>query len=302
MVGVGESDAMDYHALEAMQSMVERRRGGETGVRAVQFIEGPAVWKAGQDGRWSRRLLEAALSRSTSRSGIGMKDGRTQDWTHSGELEQLVANPAAYLIEYNDGLRATLLMINGAVRIIRLPAGCATAAILSTQFLLPVTAERGLLDVPDARGRRDDHHGPRPLPRPAHADCVRHPGPVSRFEGWRAWPIADARAQGTLQGPRRRIFRCGGRNNPGDPLMKRATYRCRIACPVTARHCASCRAGDGRQGARLQAHRFRRQGVFARRFRRQAGGGDRLVPEGIYRRLHGRVQEHAGKRQSDQSL
>ena len=28
MVGVGGSDAMDYHALEGMQCMVERRRGG----------------------------------------------------------------------------------------------------------------------------------------------------------------------------------------------------------------------------------------------------------------------------------
>ncbi len=63
MVGVGGSDPMDYHALEAMQCMLERRRGGETGVRAVQLLQGPAVWKAGSDGRWSRRLLEAALSR-----------------------------------------------------------------------------------------------------------------------------------------------------------------------------------------------------------------------------------------------
>ena len=43
MVGVGESDPMDYHALEAMQCMVERRKGGETGVKAVQLIEGDAV-------------------------------------------------------------------------------------------------------------------------------------------------------------------------------------------------------------------------------------------------------------------
>jgi hypothetical protein len=148
MVGVGGSDAMDYHALEAMQSMLERRKGGETGVRAVQLIEGPEVWKAGADGRWSRRLLEAALSRSTSRSGIGMADGRPQDWTHSGELETLVKEPAAYFIEYNDGLRATLLMLNGAVQDYNFAcklrgddAGAATVAgptIISTQFLLPV--------------------------------------------------------------------------------------------------------------------------------------------------------------------
>ena len=50
MIGVGGSDAMDYHALEAMQCMVERRRGGETGVTAVQFIEGDEVCMASPAG------------------------------------------------------------------------------------------------------------------------------------------------------------------------------------------------------------------------------------------------------------
>ncbi len=139
MVGVGSSDPMDFHALEAMQCMLERRRNGETGVRAVQLIQGPAVWQAGRDGRWSRRLLEAALSRSTSRSGKGLEDGRPQDLTRSGELEELVKDPAAYLIEYNDGLRATLLMINGAVQ--DFTFACRVRGlekIQSTQFLLPV--------------------------------------------------------------------------------------------------------------------------------------------------------------------
>ena len=63
MVGVGGSDPMDYHALEAMQCMIERRKGGETGVAAVQLIDGDAVWKAGEEGRWSYQLLEAAFSR-----------------------------------------------------------------------------------------------------------------------------------------------------------------------------------------------------------------------------------------------
>ena len=39
MVGVGGSDPMDFHALEGLQCMVERRRGGETGVKAVQMVK-----------------------------------------------------------------------------------------------------------------------------------------------------------------------------------------------------------------------------------------------------------------------
>jgi hypothetical protein len=116
IVGVGGSDDMDYHALEAMQCMVERRLGGETGVRAVQLIEGEAVWQAGEEGRWSKELLEAALSRSDTLLGLTEQDGRTQDLLGSGELRKLVKAPAAYFIEYNDGLSATLLMLNGALR------------------------------------------------------------------------------------------------------------------------------------------------------------------------------------------
>jgi hypothetical protein len=116
MVGVGGSDPMDYHALEAMQCMVERRRGGESGVRAVQMIEGDAVWQAGEEGRWSQALLEAALSCSDSPLGLPEVDGRTIDLLGSGELRRLVEKPAAYFVEYADGLRATLLMLNGAVK------------------------------------------------------------------------------------------------------------------------------------------------------------------------------------------
>ena len=138
MVGIGGSDAMDFHALEAMQCMVERRRGGETGVKAVQLIEGDQVWQAGRDGRWSRRLLEGALARSDSRSGIGLTDGRPQDLAHSGELEELVENPAAYFIEYNDGFRATLLMLNGAVQDFTFAARVrGLSKVQSVQFLLP---------------------------------------------------------------------------------------------------------------------------------------------------------------------
>ena len=136
MVGVGGSDPMDYHALEAMQSMIERRQGGETGVRAVQMVEGDAVWEAADSGRWPKELLIAALSRSDSPQGLTLADGRTQDLVGSGELRRLVKNPAAYFIEHNDGLRTTLLMLNGAVADFNFAARVKGLGVVSTQFLL----------------------------------------------------------------------------------------------------------------------------------------------------------------------
>jgi hypothetical protein len=115
MVGAGGSDAMDFHALEAMQCMLERRKGGETGVKAVQLIEGDSVWQACDEGRWSKEMLRSALSRSDNLKGFSVTDGRPQDMVGTGVLPQLVKNPWAYFIEYRDGTKATLLMLTDAV-------------------------------------------------------------------------------------------------------------------------------------------------------------------------------------------
>jgi hypothetical protein len=139
MVGVGGSDPMDYHALEAMQCMIERRKGGETGVKAVQLIEGDAVWKAGEEGRYSKDLLVSALSRSDTPQGLTLTDGRVQDLVGTGQLQKLVAKPAAYFIEHNDGLKTTLLMLNGAVTDYNVAVRVKGHGILSTQFLLTPT-------------------------------------------------------------------------------------------------------------------------------------------------------------------
>ena len=133
MVGEnGGDDAMDFHALEGMQCMVERRRGGETGIRSVQTIQGDVVWNAG----WSIDLLSAALSRSDTPLGMTVKDGRTQDLIATGELRRLVTQPVAYLVEYRDGLRATMLNLRGALRDFNFAARVTGHGVMSTQFLL----------------------------------------------------------------------------------------------------------------------------------------------------------------------
>jgi hypothetical protein len=137
MVGVGGMDDLDFDALEAMQCMLERRKGGETGVKAVQLLEGDDVWAAGQAGRWSKDLLISALSRSDTPLGLTLLDGRNQDLVGDGALPQLVKDPAAYCIEYADGTKATLLMLNGAIRDFNISARLAGQDLVSTQFFMP---------------------------------------------------------------------------------------------------------------------------------------------------------------------
>jgi hypothetical protein len=64
-------------------------------------------------------------------------DGRTQDLVASGVLPQLVKNPAAYCIEYSDGTRATLLMLNGAIMDYNIAVRVPGHELVSTQFFLP---------------------------------------------------------------------------------------------------------------------------------------------------------------------
>ena len=113
-VAYGGVDSYDFHALETLQCMVERRAGGECGVRWLQAYRGDAFWEAHAAGVWSRELFEAALCRShtltPSRAGFN-HIFPTQD-----ELKVLVQEPVAYVYEHHDGLQCTMLLMNGLVR------------------------------------------------------------------------------------------------------------------------------------------------------------------------------------------
>lgn len=100
VLGYGDLDAYGFHTLEALQCMVERRKGGETGIRSVEWREGDAVWKwRDGPGRWSVPLLEAAFARNP-----GVKAGRP---------EESAQRPVAFLLSYRDGLQAAAYLLNG---------------------------------------------------------------------------------------------------------------------------------------------------------------------------------------------
>ena len=108
----GELEIFGIHALEALQCMVERRTRGQQGVRAVQCLEGDAVWKAGDAGVWSWELLEHALGRTPSRN-VGDIKVNCRHYTPTFNRPTFPRGPVAYVIEYRDGLKATVLLLNG---------------------------------------------------------------------------------------------------------------------------------------------------------------------------------------------
>jgi hypothetical protein len=133
----GELEIYGIHSLEALQCMVERRQGGESGVKAVQCLEGDAVWKAGDDGLWSWDLLEAAVSRSPSRN-VGDVKENCRHYRSPLERPELRKSPLAFLVEYRDGLRAAVLVLNGHVDDTTFAASLAgEREPVSTLFYLP---------------------------------------------------------------------------------------------------------------------------------------------------------------------
>jgi hypothetical protein len=91
------ADGGIFHILETLQSFVERRRGGETGIRAVQMLKGAEVWKAAEQGLWRRDLLDAALARRE----------RTRSDERPEDMRAVLG-----LIEYRDGFRGAVLALD----------------------------------------------------------------------------------------------------------------------------------------------------------------------------------------------
>ena len=112
----GGLESYDFHALEVLQSIVEARRGGETGISSIELLHGDAFEQARRQGRWSAELEEAAM-----RAEQNMSDGkqlrqprptRGVFQTRQASTDDLPPRPQgdyAICIRYKDGLKATVL-------------------------------------------------------------------------------------------------------------------------------------------------------------------------------------------------
>ena len=94
-------DIYGFHVLEALQSLTERRKSGETGVHSVQCLQNQECWNFIENTNWAKRLFEEALTHSKTR--------------RPGPPRDLVKEPTAFVLEYNDGLRAAAFLMTGLV-------------------------------------------------------------------------------------------------------------------------------------------------------------------------------------------
>ena len=211
----GGIDGYDIHALETAQCMVERRKGGETGVEYIEASQEGEVWSRMErdewdQGGWDRELLQACLCRSQSL--VPSREGFNHVLPTTAEIPAQVKEnhgPYCYRYRHRDGLKMTMLLAEGVVNDFTFAARFrGTGKVLSTHFHLPprevcnffsplayhaeqmfltgkspIPIERNLLTTGlTAAGVESLFQGGKRLPTP-HLDIVYQPRPQSTF--WR---------------------------------------------------------------------------------------------------------------------
>ena len=98
VVGGASDEGALFHCVDVLQAFVERRTGGETGVKAVQWIRGPETWAWTERNPWAGRLLESVRTR------LELAPGHFQD----------NKAPNVCIVEYRDGTTAAIYSGRGA--------------------------------------------------------------------------------------------------------------------------------------------------------------------------------------------
>lgn len=93
--GSGDEGGL-FHCADVLQCFVERRKGGETGIEAVQCIRGPETWRWTARNPWASKLLDSI---------------RTSFHFKPGHFEETTREPTVTLVDYRDGTKAALYSI-----------------------------------------------------------------------------------------------------------------------------------------------------------------------------------------------
>jgi hypothetical protein len=103
VISSGGLESYGFHAMDVLQSLAERREGGECGVQSIQLIEGAGgeAWAAMDRGEWPEDLLLQALRVFPDLPSV-----------HPREIEP---EPALFMIDYKDGMRGYIIQFRRLV-------------------------------------------------------------------------------------------------------------------------------------------------------------------------------------------
>src|SRR5689334_11168084 len=93
VVGNTADEGAIFHCIDLLQAFVDRRKGGETGVKAVLSIRGPETWAWVERNSWAGSLLAAV------RKKFDLKPEDLEEHRNSNVC----------VVEYNDGSKAAVL-------------------------------------------------------------------------------------------------------------------------------------------------------------------------------------------------
>lgn len=108
----GGIESYDFHALEVLQSLIESRAGGETGVTKVELLTGEAFQKAQAAGRWSQTLVDAAMAAEEKANFQRLPyPGRPPAAPNKTTTAASLKPRHALIVHYKDGTRGTALAV-----------------------------------------------------------------------------------------------------------------------------------------------------------------------------------------------
>jgi len=99
VVGAAPDEGAIFHCIELLHAFLERRKGGETGVKSIQSIRGPEAWKWVEQNAWAGKLFDAAAKNL---------DLKQEHYQESRSMNICV-------IEYNDGTNAAIIGVQRLV-------------------------------------------------------------------------------------------------------------------------------------------------------------------------------------------
>jgi hypothetical protein len=120
VIGLKENEINGYHAMEVLQCLAEKRRGGETGIASIEAVEGEAVWATMKRQGQLEELMQHALS--------------VQDPPVARHPMDHVKRPVLFTIHYADGTKGHVLQLEEYVKIWSFAFRNATSEVINARF------------------------------------------------------------------------------------------------------------------------------------------------------------------------